>query len=363
MNIIGSEYLPDNYKFELQKTIRQIERRKSKRVAIQFPEGIIHLSTIISDIIRSNTNVESVFILSDVVYGACCIDDVSAHLIDCDLLIHYGHSCLFEVTKSLIQVMYIFVEIQFDIAHCMKLVNKHINTDDLSILGTIQYNSTIRKIKKEIEREKILKIADSKSAGETEESSSVCTIPRVQPLSPGEVLGCTSPKVSTGAVLFISEGRFHLESLMIQNPGKVFYKYCPSSKAMTVETHNYDRFLEIRREIKKKSLDTPRYLIVFGTLGRQGSTGILEKIVEDLKKRKKSYYVVYLSEIDEVFVEALKDITVIEIACPRIAIDWGSTFSIPIITPFEYFSRELKEYPMDYYAKETEEMKPWQSLQ
>ncbi|KAI5138963.1 hypothetical protein NEAUS06_2583, partial [Nematocida ausubeli] len=58
---------------------------------------------------------------------------------------------------------------------------------------------------------------------------------------------------------------------------------------------------------------------------------------------------------------SLQDVTVIEVACPRIAIDWGSTFNIPIITPFEYFSKDLREYPMDYYAKQ-EEMKPWQTL-
>ncbi|KAI5129782.1 2-(3-amino-3-carboxypropyl)histidine synthase [Nematocida parisii] len=361
MNILGSEYLPPNYKFELQKTIRQIERRKSKRVAIQFPEGIIHLSTVISDIIRANTDVEAVFILSDVVYGAYCIDDVSGYLIDCDLLIHYGHSCLFEVTKSLIQVMYIFVEIQFDITHCLKMINKHIKTENLSILGTIQYNSTVRKIKRELEA--------TTHQNKLEDKECPCApsggyyIPRMQPLSPGEVLGCTSPKVSTDTILFIAEGRFHLESLMIHNPNKTYYKYCPSSKKLSLETHDYGRFLEIRKSIKRTSLNTQEYVIIFGTLGRQGSAGILKRLVDDLNQRNRKYYVVFLSEVDETFVESLKNVTVIEVACPRIAIDWGTTFEIPIITPFEYFSSDLKNYPMDYYMKEEEgQRKPWQSL-
>jgi diphthamide biosynthesis enzyme Dph1/Dph2-like protein len=29
-----------------------------------------------------------------VTYGACCIDDYSARALGCDLIIHYGHSCL-----------------------------------------------------------------------------------------------------------------------------------------------------------------------------------------------------------------------------------------------------------------------------
>ena len=33
-------------------------------------------------------------ILGNVAYGACCVDDFTAGAMDCDLLVHYGHSCL-----------------------------------------------------------------------------------------------------------------------------------------------------------------------------------------------------------------------------------------------------------------------------
>lgn len=32
--------------------------------------------------------------MGDVTYGACCIDDYTAVALGCDMLIHYGHSCL-----------------------------------------------------------------------------------------------------------------------------------------------------------------------------------------------------------------------------------------------------------------------------
>lgn len=38
--------------------------------------------------------VEHVFILGDVTYGACCVDDFSAAALGAELLVHYGHSCL-----------------------------------------------------------------------------------------------------------------------------------------------------------------------------------------------------------------------------------------------------------------------------
>ena len=40
-------------------------------------------------------------ILADVTYGACCVDDYTAKALGCDMLIHYGHSCLSESTASL----------------------------------------------------------------------------------------------------------------------------------------------------------------------------------------------------------------------------------------------------------------------
>jgi len=41
-------------------------------------------------------------------------------------------------------------------------------------------------------------------------------VPKTKPRSAGEVLGCTSPTLSEKCkVIFIGDGRFHLESVMI----------------------------------------------------------------------------------------------------------------------------------------------------
>lgn len=47
-----------------------------------------------------------------------------------------------------------------------------------------------------------------------------------RPLSPGEVLGCTAPRVpgEHDALLFVADGRFHLEALMVANPHLPAYR-------------------------------------------------------------------------------------------------------------------------------------------
>ena len=96
--------LPTNYNFEMHKVIWRILSDVSiRRVALQFPEGLLLYSCIISDIIQKFGNVR-VIILGDVTYGACCVDDYTAAKLKTDLLIHYGHSCLVPITSTKIKV-------------------------------------------------------------------------------------------------------------------------------------------------------------------------------------------------------------------------------------------------------------------
>ena len=60
------------------------------------------------------------FILGDVTYGACCVDDFSAQALEADLLVHYGHSCLVPVDVTTIACLYVFVDIQIDIQHLVE---------------------------------------------------------------------------------------------------------------------------------------------------------------------------------------------------------------------------------------------------
>ena len=48
------------------------------------------------------------------------------------------------------------------------------------------------------------------------------------PLSPGEVLGCTAPVLAPDAadvLVFVADGRFHLEAIMIANPWLPAYRW------------------------------------------------------------------------------------------------------------------------------------------
>ena len=74
----------------------------------------------------SHAGVDHCFIMGDVTYGACCVDDFSAAALGADFLVHYGHSCLVPVDMtSDVPCIYVFVDIQIDVEHLVKTVRSN----------------------------------------------------------------------------------------------------------------------------------------------------------------------------------------------------------------------------------------------
>lgn len=323
--------LPRNYNFELSKTIRCIKRLRVSRVALQFPDGLLKYAFKVKAILA---HYAEVFVLGDVVYGACCVDDRGAAALGCGLLVHYGHSCLADVSQMETRVLYVFVDIKFDTGHLAALIRQRFRGKRVALFGTIQYNSAVHSVQKELGPWAL-------AAGDGTRVS----VPRVRPLSAGEVLGCTAPRVSdTDCGIYVGDGRFHMESFMAQNPGLSFFKYCPFSKRMTREA-----FEARRRDTAVRG----RVGVVQSTLGRQGNPRIVEALVRHLGR----CYVLLLSEIREDVLDRFAFVdTFVQVGCPRLSIDWDGSYRKPLLTPFDVLG--TGDHPMDYYA---EGNAPWKN--
>lgn len=88
---------------------------------------------------------EHCFVLGDVTYGACCVDDYSAVALQADLLVHYGHSCLVPVDVTSIPCLYIFVTIDFDVQHLVSTVKANFKEgSSISLAGTVQFANAVQ---------------------------------------------------------------------------------------------------------------------------------------------------------------------------------------------------------------------------
>lgn len=128
INAAIASILPSNYNFEIHKTIHHIRKAGASCVALQMPEGLTLWATGIADIVERFTDAITV-IMGDVTYGACCVDDYTAMALGCDMLVHYGHSCLVPVDQTAIKTLYVFVEISIDPAHLAATVRANFPCD------------------------------------------------------------------------------------------------------------------------------------------------------------------------------------------------------------------------------------------
>ena len=223
---------------------------------------------------------------------------------ECDFLVHYGHSCLISIKDCVLPtMMYVFVDIGIDVTHfvetILSLVPPEVGTG-IALFSTIQFVVSLRAAAKSL-----------KLKGYTN-----LFVPQVKPLSCGEVLGCTSPRLSPEihTVIFLGDGRFHLESMMIANETaptrhagegnathtpvlRQFYQYNPYTKLLTTESYDHGAM----KALRKQSIDTARgaehFAIILGTLGRQGSPYILKRLQDLLKKHQRSFSVILMCEL------------------------------------------------------------------
>lgn len=343
------ESLPSNYNFEIPKTIWRIKELKAKTVALQMPEGLLMFATAIADIIKDFTGADAV-IMGDVTYGACCVDDFTAKALGAELLIHYGHSCLVPMNvKDGVKVLYVFVDIKIDPLHFIETIRYNLDTSTrIGLVSTIQFVTTLQV-----------------AAIKLRELGYTVEVPQFKPLSPGEILGCTAPVLKEiDAIIYLGDGRFHLEAAMIANPKLEAYKYDPYDKKFTKEYYSHDEMLSVRKEMIERTKCAKTVGIIMGTLGRQGSPKVVEHLQKRITESGKDAVVILMSEIFPDKMKLFKDVDAfVQIACPRLSIDWGKAFDKPFITPYE-MSVALgdvrwteKDYPMDFYANES--LGPW----
>ena len=348
--------LPQAYSFEIPKSVQRINSLQATHIALQMPEGLLLYATVISDVlIRLAPTLQQVSILGDVTYGACCVDDLGAQALGCQLLLHYGHSCLVPIQHTAIPCLYVFVEITIDVPHlvdCLDLtLQGHSGEKPLIyLLGTIQFRHALQQAQELL----------IQKGYET-------NIPQAKPLSPGEVLGCTSPKLAddgngetNAMVCFVADGRFHLESTLISNPHiPLFLRYCPYSKVLTEESYDHDKMKSMRLGAIQKAASAKVFGILLGTLGRQGNPAICRKLQETLKLHNRKSFLMLVSEITPAKLALFGDKVDawVQVACPRLSVDWGHHLARkPVLNPYELHvcleETKWKEvYPMDYYSQ------------
>lgn len=205
-------------------------------------------------------------------------------------------------------------------------------------------------------------------------------------------------------------------------------RYDPYARVLTRESYDHEGMRKARHEAIQAAQKCKRWGLILGTLGRQGNPRILESLQNLLNRAGCTSIVVrlhfpfakhadklpiahfihlqehvlqvLLSEVLPGKLQLMPQIEAwVQIACPRLSIDWGEAFEKPVLNPYEAFvaleqasnndpnlflpqlamslhvpernhamqvecswhkgASSLDVYPMDYYAKDGG---PWGSV-
>lgn len=385
----ASSRLPTNYNFELQKLIQRVRSSGATRVCLQLPEGLFRFAPVLADAVQTFAEAEAL-VMGDVTYGACCVDDFGAALNHCQLLIHFAHSCLVPIDQLLdnVRALYVFVDIRFDLWHCVQTLRRNFvdRSIDESIerirSGSIDVSSpqttvecadnAARPMNRLALGASIQFVASLQPlARELKSFGFDVKIAQSKPLSPGEVLGCTAARLpdSIDALVFVCDGRFHLEALMIANPHvPAFFRYDPYSKKLLRESYDQKRMLRNRQSaiqtttrLIRDQTRRPVIGLLLGTLGHQGSPKVLNALRDRLRKQAGhcESLLVLAAEVTSDLLNSFEDSVDawVQISCPRLSIDWAhDVLQKPLLNPFEFSCALdpdfilLDQYPMDFYA-------------
>lgn len=180
---------------------------------------------------------------------------------------------------------------------------------------------------------------------------------------------------------------------MIANPKLRAFRYDPYEKKLTEEFYDHEQMLKTRLAAIEHAKEIGKFGLILGTLGRQGNLNVLKNLETRINLLGKKNVIILLSEIfpDKIklfkgvdaFIQVVYKykicslnyifiimmnlycmIPILQIACPRLSIDWGTAFEKPFLTPYEgaaalkmiNFNND-KPYPMDFYASAS--LGPW----
>eukprot|EP00752_Nemacystus_decipiens_P011623 g10318.t1 len=116
--------------YEIPKTVAFIAGGNFRRVALQFPDGLLREAPEVLWTLQARLRKPTpgavdgspeegaaaaagaaapplIFVTGDTSYGSCCVDEVSAQHLKADAIVHYGRACL-SPTNSSVPVLYVF---------------------------------------------------------------------------------------------------------------------------------------------------------------------------------------------------------------------------------------------------------------
>jgi 2-(3-amino-3-carboxypropyl)histidine synthase len=296
----------------MREVIKKLRKINAKKIFIQFGEG---LKPKIQEIAKElEEEGFQVILCLEPCFGACDIRDTEAKLLGCDTILHIGHEKF--IKKTSLPVVYWEYFIEADPIQILeKEFEKLGNFNKIGLITSVQFVKLVQKVKEYLEKK----------------GKEVFVHKSLQ--YPGQILGCDlraakAIEEKVDCFLCISAGKFYGLGVVLITDKPVLNLDLEKG-----EIYSLEDFREKTRKIIawNKSLFNEAKKIGILVSWKKGQLRNSFQIKKNLEKIGKEVYVLAMDEITPEKIEGLKLDFLINLACPRIAIDDLAKYKIPII--------------------------------
>jgi 2-(3-amino-3-carboxypropyl)histidine synthase len=303
--------------------IRQLQERKVKRVALQFPAGLKRRAAEYTSALREESF--DVIVSGDPCYGAC---DLALGTLDhADVLVHIGHAPVDERER----VIFLPYAVDFK-AEVLENAIPLIKGKTVGLVTTVQHVHLIPAMESFL-KERGIDARVAEGQGRTPYR--------------GQVLGCcftTAREANADQILFVGTGLFHPIGIAL------------STKARVVAL---DPLTGTAQEVSGDALLRKRFAVIEKARGAK-STGIIVstksgQLRMDLARRLAALaphaVIVTMNDVSPDELLNLGFACYVNTACPRLAYDDQVRFPVPVLSPQEFEIlcgvRSWDEYAID----------------
>ncbi|KAG8935410.1 Diphthamide biosynthesis protein 2 [Tulasnella sp. 417] len=323
--------------FEIAWAASVIEERNYTRIALQFPDELLHISVPVYQAIKAKlAPTRQLYVLADTTYGSCCVDEVAAQHVEAEVVVHYGHACLSPTTR--LPVLYVFGRKPVDSADCVRAL--------LSSSGISSAESTDVFL--------VTQVAYAHQAGMLSFTSHLVyiniithPIPRLaapQPTSSDSTSDTNAESYSpfmkqipgNAVIFYVGCESLALNNLLLTHSTNQTWSYDPTSRGVKLESVKTNRFLMRRYAIMQKARDADVFGILIGTLGAAHYLSMIKHVRTLLAQARKKTYTISVGKLNPSKLANFMEVECyVSIACPENSIVDSKDFLQPIITPFE----------------------------
>ncbi|MDD3493151.1 MAG: diphthamide biosynthesis enzyme Dph2 [Candidatus Thermoplasmatota archaeon] len=295
-----------------------------RRVLIKLPDGLLHLGTRIADLLAEE-DVEAV-VSADPCYGACDVQE-SAAALKVEKILFVGEAPMPSLAGCYpVPAAFVVVRSPHDIYEALRQALPLLEGTTVGLVSIAPYLHRLPETAEFLQNKGFNPVIGPRSRRTS---------------SDGQVLGCdltagTSVAGRVDCFLYLGDGLFHPLGLALAS-GKPVVAADPSqNRALKQEIQDMkERVLKQRYAALARAMDARRLGIIVGTKLGQRRLNLAERLQNMAEGHGLHAHLIAVDMLSPARLGHLDVDAYVSTACPRVAIDDGTRFAKPLLTPIE----------------------------